>query len=91
MLKQDHDLSKGVFHTAVVKSFIHALIAEMKGAFDISNLPVLKAFQKLESRGLPDRDSLSFESYREEELKYYMISMVNKYIRGKNGASSHTL
>ena len=87
MLKQDHDLSKGVFHTTVVKSFIHALVEEMKGAFDISNLPVLKAFLKLESRGLQDRYSLPFESYREEELKYYMISMVSKYIRGKNGAS----
>ena len=41
----------------------------MKGAFNILNLPVLNAFLKLDPRGLPDRDSLSFESYSEEELK----------------------
>ena len=41
----------------------------MKGAFNILNLPVLNAFLKLDPRCLPDRDSLSFESYSEEELK----------------------
>ena len=39
--KQDHNLSKGDFHITVVKPFIHALIKEMKGKFDISNLKVL--------------------------------------------------
>ena len=67
--KQDHNLSKGDFHITVVKPFIHALIKEMKGTFDISNLPVLDAFLKLDPPGLPDRDSLSFESYSKEELK----------------------
>ena len=41
----------------------------MKGTFDISNLPVLDAFLKLDPPGLPDRDSLLFESYSKEELK----------------------
>ena len=41
----------------------------MKGAFNILNLPVLNAFLKLDPRGLPARDSLSFGSYSEEELK----------------------
>ena len=59
-------LSKGYFHTTVVKPFIHALIEEMKGAFDISNLPVLNAFPKLDPWVFLDRDSLSFESYVEE-------------------------
>ena len=67
--KQDHNLSKGDFHITVVKPFIHALIKEMKGTFDISNLPVLDAFLKLDPPGLPDRDSLLFESYSKEELK----------------------
>ena len=41
----------------------------MKGAFDISNLPVLNAFLKLDLQGLPDRDSIPFERYGEEESK----------------------
>ena len=47
----------------------HALIEEIKGAFDISNLPDLNAFLKLDPMGLQDRDSLSFESYGKKELK----------------------
>ena len=60
--KQDHNLSKGDFHTTVVKPLIHASIEEMKGEFNISNLPVLNAFLKLDPWGFPDRDSLLFES-----------------------------
>ena len=41
----------------------------MKGAFNILNLPVLNAFLKPDPRGPQDRDSLSFESYCEEELE----------------------
>ena len=65
--KQYQNLSKGDFHTTVVKPFIHALIEEMKNAFDILNLPVLNAFLKLDPQVLPDRDSSLFESYSEEE------------------------
>ena len=54
--KQDHNLSKGDFHTTVFKPFIHALTEQMKGAFNISNLPVLNAFLKLDPQGLSDRD-----------------------------------
>ena len=60
--KQDHNLSKGDFHTTVVKSFIQALIEEMKGGSDISNLPVINAFLKIDPWGLPDMDSISFDS-----------------------------
>ena len=67
--KQDHNLSKGDSYTTVIKPFIHALIEEMKGAFNILNLPVLNAFLKPDPRGPQDRDSLSFESYCEEELE----------------------
>ena len=67
--KQDHNLSKGDSHTTVIKPFTHALIEEMKGAFNILNLPVLNAFLKLDPRGPQDRDSLSFESYCEEEFE----------------------
>ena len=42
---------------------------KIKGAFNISNLPVLNAFLKLDPPGLPDRDSLLFESHGDEELK----------------------
>ena len=49
--------------------FIQALIEEIKGVFNISNLPVLHAFLDLDPRDLPYRDSLFFESYDEEELK----------------------
>ena len=41
----------------------------MKVAFNISNLPVLNAFLKLDTRGPPDRGSSSFESSGEVELK----------------------
>ena len=41
----------------------------MNGAFNISNLPVLNAFLKIDPQGLPYRDSLSFESRGKEELK----------------------
>ena len=41
----------------------------MKSGFDISSLPVLNVFLKLDPWGLPDKDSLSSESYSEEELK----------------------
>ena len=41
----------------------------MNGAFNISNLPVLNAFLKIDPQGIPDRDSLSFESCGKEELK----------------------
>ena len=75
--KQDHNLSNfgdlgdnlGDFHRTAIKPFIHALIEEIKGAFNISNLPVLNVFLKLDAWGLPDRDSLLFESYGKEELK----------------------
>ena len=41
----------------------------MKGAFNISNPPVLNVFLKLDPRNLPDRDSILFESYGVGELK----------------------
>ena len=69
--KQNHNLSKGDFHLMVAKPFIHALIEEMKGAFNISNPPVLNVFLKLDPQNLPDRDSLSFESYGVGELKVF--------------------
>ena len=64
--KQDQNLSKGDFHATVVKPFIHALIEEMKNAFDISNLAVLNAFLKLDPQVLPDRVSSLFESCGKE-------------------------
>ena len=45
--KQDHNLSEGDFHKTVARPFIHALIEEIKNAFDISHLPVLKCILKL--------------------------------------------
>ena len=51
------------------------MIEKMKNVFDISNPPVLDAFLKLGPWVLPDRDSLSFESYGEEKFKALMISM----------------
>ena len=42
--KQDHNLTKDIFHKNVIQPFIDKLIKEMKNAFNISNLPVLNAF-----------------------------------------------
>ena len=46
--KQDHTLTKDIFHKKLIKPFIDELIKEMKNAFDISNLPILNAFLKLD-------------------------------------------
>ena len=40
----------------------------MKNAFNISNLPVLNAFRKLDPQRIPDKDSLLFENYGMEEV-----------------------
>ena len=47
--KQEHNLNKDIFH----KKVHDELIKEMKNAFDISNLPVLIAFLKLDPQKIP--------------------------------------
>ena len=66
--KQDHNLTKDIFHKKVIKSFIDELIKEMKNAFDISNLPVLNAFLKIDAQKIPNKDSLLFENYGVKEV-----------------------
>ena len=77
--KQDHKLTKDIFHKKVIKSFIDELIKEMKNGFDISNLPVLNAFLKLDPQKIPDKDSLPFENYGMEEVTL----LHNFYGKGK--------
>ena len=77
--KQDHNLTKDIFRKKVIKPFIDELIKEMKNAFDISNLPVLNAFLKLDPQKIPDNDSLLFENYGVEE----MTLLHNFYGKGK--------
>ena len=40
----------------------------MKNAFNISNLPVLNAFLKLDPQKIPNKDSLLFENYGVEKV-----------------------
>ena len=77
--KEDHNLTKDIFHKKVIKSFIDELIKEMKNAFDISNLPILNAFLKLDPQKIPDKDSLLFENYGVEKVTL----LHNFYIKGK--------
>ena len=77
--KQDHKLTKDIFHKKVIKPFIDELIKEMENAFDISNLTVLNAFLKLDPQKIPDKDSLLFENYGVEEVTL----LHNFYGKGK--------
>ena len=66
--KQDHTLTTDIFPKKLIKSFIDELIREMKNGFDISNLPILNAFLKLDPQKIPDKDSLLFENYGVKEV-----------------------
>ena len=77
--KQDTHLTKDIFHKKVIKPFINELIKEMKNAFDISNLPVLNVFLKLNLQKIPKKDSLLFENYGMEEVTL----LHNFYGKGK--------
>ena len=61
--QQNHNLIKDILDKKVIKPFIDESIKEMKNAFNISNLPVLNAFLKLDPQKIPDKDSLLFENY----------------------------
>ena len=73
--KEDHNLTKDIFHKKVIKSFIDELIKEMKNAFDISNLAVLNAFLKIDAQKIPNKDSLLFENCSVEEVTLYITFM----------------
>ena len=77
--KQDYNLTKDIFHKKVTRPFLNQLVKEMKNAFDISNLPVLNAFLKLNPQKIPDKDSLLFENYGMEEVTL----LHNFYGKGK--------
>ena len=77
--KQDHNLTKYIFHKKVINPFINELIKEMKNESNISNLPVLNAFLKLDPQKIPDKDSLLFENYGVEKVTL----LHNFYIKGK--------
>ena len=77
--KQDHNLTKDIFHKKIIKQFIDELIKKMKNTFDISNLPILNAFPKLDPQKIPDKDSLLFENYGVEEVTL----LHNVYGKGK--------
>ena len=81
--KQDHNLTKDIFHKKVIKPFIDELIKEIKNAFDISHLPVLNAFLKLDPQKIPNKDSLLFENYGMEEVTLFH----NFYGKGKKQLS----
>ena len=77
--KQDHNLIKDIFDKNVIKPFIDESIKEMKNAFNISNLPILNAFLKLDPQKIPDKGSLLFENYGVEEVTL----LHNVYGKGK--------
>ena len=77
--QQNHNLIKDILDKKVIKPFIDESIKEMKNAFNISNLPVLNAFLKLDPQKIPDKDSLLFENYGVEKVTL----LHNFYIKGK--------
>ena len=63
------------FHSTVVKPFVNALIDEIRNAFDLTNLPILNSFLKLDPQDIPDTDAAEFSSYGDEEI----IQLFNHY------------
>ena len=57
------------FHTKVIQPFVKALVKEIKNAFDLTNLPILNAFLKLDPQDIPTKEATEFPSYGEKELK----------------------
>lgn len=67
--KIDQTISMNEFHVQVIKPFIKALVDEISSAFDLSDLPILQAFLKLDPTALSEIEDELFSSYGEEELK----------------------
>ena len=51
----------------------------MKDAFDLTNVPVVNSFLKLDKQGLPSAESIEFPTYSEHEIK----QLYNHYGRRK--------
>ena len=62
-----------------MQPFITALKKEMKDTFDLTNLPVLNSFLKLDPQGLPSAKSTEFPTYSEHQIK----ELYNHYSRRK--------
>lgn len=65
----DPSLSRDEFHSTTIKPFIDALIKEITVAFDLSDLPILNAFLKLDPADLPENSSPEIRCFGVEELQ----------------------
>ena len=77
------DISMEDFHTSVIQPFVKALSDEIASAFDLSNLPILNAFLKIEPSCIPTKSDISFTEFGTSELKalfeFYGKDAVDKY------------
>ena len=62
-LKMDIKLSVSNFHCSVIQPFLDALIGEIKGAFDLSDLPLIKSLLCLDPGIMPEVTDSAFTSY----------------------------
>lgn len=65
----DQSLSLAEFHVDVIIPFMAALQGEIAAAFDLTDLPILNAFLKLDPCDLPDNASTTFAEYGNSELE----------------------
>ena len=67
--RMDTSISMEEFHTEVIIPFINALQEEILSAFDLSDLPILLVFLKLDPSEFPGITCPNFATYGNEELR----------------------
>ena len=79
----DTDISMEDFHTSVIQPFVKALSDEIASAFDLSDLPILNAFLKIDPSCIPTQSDISFTEFGTSELKvlfeFYGKDAVDKF------------
>ena len=79
----DTNISMEDFHTSVIQPFVKALSNEIASASDLSDLPILNAFLKIDPSCIPTQSDISFTEFGTSELKvlfeFYGKDAVDKY------------
>ena len=79
----DTSISMEDFPTPVIQPFVKALSDEIASAFDLSDLPILNAFLKINPSCIPTQSDISFTEFSTSELKvlfeFYGKDAFDKY------------
>ena len=67
-LRIDNSVTMEHFYSSTTVPFIKALIVEMKGAFSLDNLPVLRAMTCLNSDKIPKENDEKFLDYGKNDI-----------------------